>query len=339
MSKELIEVKQEGTKSKLKELVLWIFICILGSAVVFVSFFISYKKINSGSLLNNGVSHIEVIPETENEEVIIDDKKEENAEEEENEDIDEEITVEEANIKLPYWNDTAVEDIKNIYGSDEKQIYLTFDDGPSEEVTPAILAILKKQEVPATFFVLGKCVDKYPELVKQAYEDGHYIANHGYTHTYSKIYSSVDSVWDEYNKANESIRNAIDNPNYDPHLFRFPGGSSGGPYDSLKSQAKQFLADNQVASTNWNSLTSDAAGKTTVSEQYYEVLDTQGDKTSLIILLHDAADKTVTPETLKLIIKHYKEEGYEFKNFYDIFSEKEEVIDQEEYEEENLEDL
>ena len=101
MSKELIEVKQEGTKSKLKELVLWIFICLLGSAVVFVSFFISYKKINSGSLLNNGVSHIEVIPETENEEVIIDDKKEENAEEEENEDIDEEITVEEAN-KLLY---------------------------------------------------------------------------------------------------------------------------------------------------------------------------------------------------------------------------------------------
>ena len=52
-----------------------------------------------------------------------------------------------------------------------------------------------------------------------------------------------------------------------------------------------------------------------------KVIDTQGNKTSLIILLHDCGDKKATPDTLKKIIKHYKGLGYEFKNFYDIFTE------------------
>lgn len=223
--------------------------------------------------------------------------------------------------KNPVWVDTAVQDIKDIYGSDDKQVFLTFDDGPSQNITPQILEILKEENIPASFFVLGKCTKEYPELVKQEYEAGHFIANHGYSHTYSQIYSSVDSVFDEYNRTNDEIRTAIGNDEYDPHLFRFPGGSSGGPYDSLKAQAKSQLADNKVASTNWNCLSSDAAGKTTVDGQYQEVLDTAGSKTSLIILMHDAADKKSTPETLKKVIKHYKDLGYEFKNFYDIFNE------------------
>ena len=244
---------------------------------------------------------------------------ENNAENEE--DIkEEEISKAKKKQKLPEWTDTAIQDIKHIYGSDEKQVYLTFDDGPSKEVTPKILEILEEEQVPATFFVLGKCVDMYPELVKEEYEAGHFIANHGYTHTYSKIYASVDSVLNEYNMANESIQNAIENPEYNCHLFRFPGGSSGGKYNDLKAKAKQVLADNNIASTNWNCLTSDAAGNNTVQSQYNGALETQGKQDSLIVLMHDAADKKHTPETLKLLIAHYKEEGYEFKNFYEIFT-------------------
>lgn len=244
------------------------------------------------------------------------------------------------NQKLPEWTDTAVQDIKDIYGSDDKQVFLTFDDGPSKEITPQILEILKEEDVPATFFVLGKCVEMYPELVKQEYEAGHFIANHGYTHTYSQIYSSVDSVLNEYNQTNEAIQEAIGVPEYNCHLFRFPGGSSGGPYDSLKAQAKQVLADNQIASTNWNCLTSDAAGNTTVQAQYKGALDTQGSKTSLIILMHDAADKKSTPETTRLLIQHYKEEGYEFKTFYDVLTNegKETVVEEEEKQEETTND-
>lgn len=347
MSKELIEVKSDGLKGKVRDFSIMFLIVALGAGIMFLSFYISYAKINEKEITED-VYHIEIVPDSyksleqsdgneefkiiENEykkEIDKDiEKKEDNIEieqkiEKENTEVESIIGTKKSkkNEKLPQWNDSAVEDIKAIYSSDEKQIYLTFDDGPSPEVTSQVLAILKKEKVPATFFVLGKSVEQNPELVKQAYEDGHFIANHSYTHTYSKIYASIDNLYAEYNKTNEAIRNAIGNQEYDPHLFRFPGGSSGGPYDSLKKQAKQFLADNQIASTNWNCLTSDAAGKTTVEGQFQEVLDTQGDKTSLIILLHDCGDKKATPETLKRIIKHYKNLGYEFKNFYDIFTE------------------
>ena len=61
----------------------------------------------------------------------------------------------------------------------KKVVYLTFDDGPTTSVTPKILDILKSENVKASFFVIGKSVDVHPEIVKRAYDEGHYIANHG----------------------------------------------------------------------------------------------------------------------------------------------------------------
>lgn len=318
MSKELVEVEKDSFKSKLKDAFLLFLIIVFGVLIIFGSFYFSYTKRNAEYGMAENNKSIQITPNYEDDNYDIED---EDKISDENDNIIEEQIPEEKNNKLPQWTNTAIADIKNIYGSDEKQVYLTFDDGPAEEVTPYILDILKEENVPATFFVLGKCVDKYPQLVKQEYEQGHFIANHGYTHTYSQIYASIDNVVNEYNKTNDAIRNAIENPDYDCHLFRFPGGSSGGPYDSLKAQAKKYLAENNIASTNWNCLTSDAAGNTTVAAQFKGALESQGNNTSLIILMHDAADKKATPETLKLLIKHYKEEGYEFKNFYDIFNE------------------
>lgn len=336
MSKELIEVGKDSFKSKLKDAFLIFLIIGFGVLIMFGSFYVAYTKGNRENNIAENDKYIEIRPNSESDNNYYEEKDDKNIVEDDNKIIVEEESQKEKNNKLPEWTNTAIADIKAIYGSDEKQVYLTFDDGPSEEVTPHILDILEEEKIPATFFVLGKCVDRYPELVKQEYENGHFIANHGYTHTYSQIYASVDNVVNEYNKTNESIRNAIGNPDYDCHLFRFPGGSSGGPYNSLKAQAKQYLADNNVASTNWNCLTSDAAGNTTVNSQYQGALETQGNNTSLIILMHDAADKKVTPETLKLLIKHYKEEGYEFKNFYEIFNGQNIV---EENSEENVENI
>mgnify|MGYP002710946130 FL=1 len=83
-----------------------------------------------------------------------------------------------------------VENISNIYNIGEKNVYLTFDDGPSKTVTPLILDLLKEKDVKATFFVLGSRAELYPELVKRAYDEGHYIANHGYSHIYDNLYAS-----------------------------------------------------------------------------------------------------------------------------------------------------
>ena len=95
-------------------------------------------------------------------------------------------------------NEEELDKMKKIYGhSNQKRIFLTFDDGPTKSVTPYILDLLKQENVKANFFVLGMRVDQNPDLVKREFDEGHFIGNHSYSHKYSKIYESIDSLFDE----------------------------------------------------------------------------------------------------------------------------------------------
>ena len=208
--------------------------------------------------------------------------------------------------------------MENIYHAENKTVYLTFDDGPST-VTPTILDTLKQEKIKATFFVLGCNVNAMPETVKRIYEEGHYIANHGYTHKYSSIYASPQTVLDEFNQCNDAVKNAIGVPEYNSHLFRFPGGLVGGPYAEIKSQAKELLEQNDILHIDWNALSGDAETTTpTIEYEMNRIIQTVSNKTSVVILLHDAQAKKVTSEALPQIISWLKENGYEFKNFYEI---------------------
>ena len=220
---------------------------------------------------------------------------------------------------VPIFNENAPELIKDLYYSDEKQVYLTFDDGPSKDITPQILDILKDNDVKATFFVLGSRVELYPDMLKREYNEGHYIANHGYSHKYSQIYQSRDTVFEEYRITEETIKKALDNPDYNTYLFRFPGGSSGGHYERVKSEARDMFREYGIAFTNWNCLTGDAENKTTKEACIQEMLNTKGEQNSIVLLMHDANDKQHTVDALPDIIQYYKNEGYTFKNFYEIF--------------------
>jgi peptidoglycan/xylan/chitin deacetylase (PgdA/CDA1 family) len=75
----------------------------------------------------------------------------------------------------------------------KKEVWLTFDDGPDEKTTPLILSILEKLNIKATFFLIGREIEKYPSLTKSIIEKGHIIGNHSYSHldgymTSNKIY-------------------------------------------------------------------------------------------------------------------------------------------------------
>lgn len=220
--------------------------------------------------------------------------------------------------RIPKLTDVGKENMKGIYRSETKRVFLTFDDGPST-VTPMILDTLKQENVPATFFVLGSRVEAMPETVKRIYEEGHYIANHGYSHQYSLIYSSPESVLEEYNKCNDAVKNVIGVPEYQSHLFRFPGGFPGGPYVDIKTQASQLLEQNGILHIDWNALTGDAeTTKPTIEYELGRLQETVGSKNSVVILMHDAQAKKVTAEALPQIIAYLKRQGYEFKNFYEI---------------------
>ena len=208
--------------------------------------------------------------------------------------------------------------MENIYHAETKRVFLTFDDGPSI-VTPTILDILKQENIKATFFVLGSRVNAMPEIVKRIYEEGHYIANHGYSHVYSSIYSSPQAVLDEFNQCNEAVKNAIATPEYHSHLFRFPGGLIGGKYANIKNQAKELLLQNDILHVDWNALSGDAeTTEPTIEYEMKRIEQTVAGKSSAVILMHDAEAKKVTAEALPQIISWLRENGYEFKNFYEI---------------------
>lgn len=208
--------------------------------------------------------------------------------------------------------------MSTIYKSDTKRAFLTFDDGPSS-VTPRILDILKQENVKATFFVLGSRVKIMPDTVKRIYDEGHYIASHGYSHIYEQIYSSPEAVLDEYNQCNEAIKNAIGVPEYNSHLFRYPGGITGGKYAEVKAKAKDLLEQNEVLYVDWNALTGDAeTNDLSIEFELERLQQTTENKDSAIILMHDSPTKEVTADALPQIIAYLRNQGYEFKNFYEI---------------------
>ncbi|MCI9015663.1 MAG: polysaccharide deacetylase [Clostridia bacterium] len=219
--------------------------------------------------------------------------------------------------RVQNYTDLGRENIINIYNAQEKQAYITFDDGPSKSVTPLILDYLKQENIQATFFVLGNRAEKNPELIKREYEEGHFIANHGYSHVYGQIYSNPQAVLEEYNKTRDIIKNILGN-NYEGHLFRFPGGSKGGKYGAIKEEAKVLLDQNDIAYIDWNALSEDSAGAKTKEALIENIKKTVGNKNVVIILMHDSADKILTYESLPDIINYLKEQGYTFKNFYDV---------------------
>lgn len=106
-------------------------------------------------------------------------------------------------------DETFKEKFLSLSKSEQKIAYLTFDDGPTLKATPKILDILKAEDVVATFFVVGKHVKENPELVKRAYDEGHFIANHGYNHNNSKLYKNDDSFINEIKNTDIEIGNAI----------------------------------------------------------------------------------------------------------------------------------
>ncbi len=102
--------------------------------------------------------------------------------------------------------------------SAEKQIALTFDDGPNGEFTSALLDILKTQSVPATFFVVGKAVAVHPDLAKQIVQDGHVIGNHSYDHVFLN-YLKAPRFEEQIQSTQEIIKKTTDKK---PALFRPP---------------------------------------------------------------------------------------------------------------------
>ncbi len=189
--------------------------------------------------------------------------------------------------------------------SDKKIVYLTFDDGPTPENTRAILDILKRNNVKATFFVIGQ----NPDLYKQIVDEGHAIALHTYSHVYGKVYASENAFFDDLYKLKDLV---YEKTGVEAKVTRFPGGSSNAV---VKKELLRTIIDRLNAEgfvyQDWNCDSSDAAA----SKQKVELLVKNAGMCKMKkinILMHDSKTKTTTVEALQTIITNYKKEGYSF---------------------------
>lgn len=215
---------------------------------------------------------------------------------------------------------TSENDLQILLNSNYKIAYLTFDDGPTEKMTPKILDILDEEEIPATFFVVGKHVKEHPELVKRAYDSGHYIANHTYSHNNNKIYQSTESFINEITSTDEAISEALGIKDYCSHVFRFPEGYMTNKYKAQKEKGLVALKELDYVYVDWNCLNKDSETKCSNNQLINNLIKSSKNKTSLVVLMHDTGDVNNTNEVLKTSIEYLKNKGYEFRNFYDFFN-------------------
>ena len=192
-----------------------------------------------------------------------------------------------------------------------KTVYLTFDDGPSENTQP-VLDILDRYGVKATFFVTGMHPDYFPMIAK-CYKAGHTIGMHTYSHEYDQVYASVDAYWNDLNQISNVVREQI---GYVPCFIRFPGGSSNtisaNYTKGIMTELAQEVQDAGYQYYDWDASCGDGAEHTADELVDATMADTSYGYKSIVFLMHDGVAKETTVEALPRIIEYFRSEGYEF---------------------------
>lgn len=223
----------------------------------------------------------------------------------------------EYNLPPPSEMNDLVEIVRSKNGLEKKVCYLTFDDGPTSDVTPQVLDVLKKYNVKATFFCLGKMLEANPDVAKREYEEGHLVANHTFYHNYSDLYASSESFMKEINMTQDKIKEITGEEPF--KLIRFPGGShNAGSFAAVKQEYKKVLKEKGFYYADWNCLNGDAEATLRSTDELINSVKKTALENNLIVLMHDASTKTTTPQALGSIIEYLKSKGYEFKRLDEI---------------------
>ncbi|MGO5012655.1 polysaccharide deacetylase family protein [Niallia sp. Sow4_A1] len=187
----------------------------------------------------------------------------------------------------------------NLYinGRNEKKISLTFDDGPDEIMTPKIIEILQNHHVKGNFFFIGSEAEKYPQVVKNAYENGNLVLSHSYHHVDLTTLSNAEQA-NEINNAGLAIQTIIGK---EPAMIRPPYGETN---ETLIENAK----DKGYSVIIWSIDTLDWSQKD--PENIIKNV-TDNLRNGDIILMHSDSEKTETAKALPTIIKAVQKKGFE----------------------------
>ena len=194
--------------------------------------------------------------------------------------------------------------------NDDNKVFLTFDDGPTPEITPWTLAQLKKHNVKATFFCIGDNIKKYPDIFNQIIQEGHQIANHTFNHlngwkTTKKDYlDNVElckkqiqqSTPESFARTGEAINNQK------PKIFR-------PPYGKIKKSQSAILRQLGYQIIMWDVLSADFDFKITPEKCLDNVISNV--KSGSIIVFHDSKKSFKNLEyTLPKTLEFLQQKGF-----------------------------
>ncbi len=192
-------------------------------------------------------------------------------------------------------------------------IYLTFDDGPSNQATAQILDALKENNVKATFFIINFNTKEKAALVKRIVREGHTLAIHGYSHDYYTIYKSEKA----FMKNVDSLRDKIYAlTGYTPTLLRCPGGSSNtvSAYNpGIMTRLTKKVSDAGYLYFDWNIDSGDTDGsKVTASRLCNNTVYNLRKNRGNIVLMHDTGNGAEKAKAVQMIIDYAEKHGYVF---------------------------
>ena len=182
-----------------------------------------------------------------------------------------------------------------------RRVALTFDDGPDPIYTPKLLDLLREKNVKATFFVIGKHADQHPDIVRRAWDEGHLVGNHTWSHYPLFCFLMPGRLRAEIERCTESVRHSC---GFRPRLFRSPVGLRHpllAPY--LENAGLEYIS--------WSIRTLDTfTNDSSVLAQRILNKASSGD----IILLHDhlPGGTDAMLEALPRVIDELRERGFEF---------------------------
>lgn len=191
-------------------------------------------------------------------------------------------------------------------GPRERALYLTFDDGPNPHTTEPIVRLLRRERVPAAFFMVGRHVERYPELARLVARSGFEIGNHTQTHRRLALAGPTRTAW-EVRAAHEAIESATE---VTPTCFRAPHGYRN-PY--LRHVVASY--GYQVFGWTFGVWDTDRPGASVIRDRMR-----RGVRPGALLLLHDgdgydpAGDRRQTAEALPGIIEDCRAMGYEFRS-------------------------
>ncbi len=187
-------------------------------------------------------------------------------------------------------------------------IYLTFDDGPSVQ-TGRVLEILARENIKATFFVVGRSGAASPDTLRAMVKAGHTVGMHSWSHEYKTIYASVEAFLEDMYKVFTLIR---DETGVTPTFFRFPGGSTNSyDYGIYQDIVAEMLRRGFVP-CDWNMSAQDATKTPLAPEQIVANILSAGNVARGVVLMHDSKPRATTVEALPALIAALRERGYTF---------------------------